>query len=112
MSQEPERPKRLVDSIRKHISSGSLNEKECAHIHEIQSIQPGSGGCEECLQTGDTWVHLRMCMTCGHIGCCNDSKNRHATQHFQATQHPIMKSLEPGEDWMWCFVDETRVSKP
>ena len=102
---------RLVDSIRKHISSGSLYEKECSHVHQIQDVSPGAKVCQECLETGDTWVHLRMCMACGHVGCCNDSKNKHASKHFHVTHHPIMKSLEPGEDWMWCFVDETKVSE-
>ena len=111
MSQNSKRPTRLVDSIRKHISSGSLYEKECSHVHQIQDVSPGAKVCQECLETGDTWVHLRMCMTCGHVGCCNDSKNKHSSKHFHVTHHPIMKSLEPGEDWMWCFVDETKVSK-
>jgi uncharacterized UBP type Zn finger protein len=79
----------------------------CAHIASIkQHVRPHTRGCEECLSTGDSWVHLRLCMQCGHVGCCNDSKNRHATKHFKATQHPIIRSLEPGETWGWCFVDE------
>lgn len=102
----------LVDSIRRHISSGTLNEKECAHRDQIRKVAPAASGCQECLEMGDTWVHLRMCMICGHVGCCNDSKNKHASAHFQTTQHPIMKSLEPGEDWLWCFIDETKVSLP
>ena len=110
MSRKSKGSNPLLDSIRKHISSGSLNEKECSHRDRIQDVTPNSEGCEECLALGDTWVHLRMCMTCGHVGCCNDSKNKHAAKHFHATGHPIMKSLEPGEDWMWCFVDETKVS--
>lgn len=109
---ESGRPLRLVESIRKHISSGSLHAKECSHLDQIRDGWAGGDACEECLQSGDTWVHLRMCMTCGKVGCCDDSKNKHASKHFKATQHPIMKSLEPGEDWMWCFVDETRVSRP
>lgn len=104
--------KSLVDSIRRHISSGTLHEKECAHRDQIRKVAPAASGCEECLEMGDTWVHLRMCMTCGNVGCCNDSKNKHAAGHFQTTNHPIMKSLEPGEDWLWCFIDETKVSVP
>src|SRR3970040_804082 len=111
MSQNSKRPMRLVDSIRKHISRGSLYEKECSHVHQIQDVSPGARVCQECLETGDTWVHLRMCMACGHVGCRNDSKNRRASKHFHVTHPPLMKSLEPGEDWMWCFVDETKVSK-
>jgi hypothetical protein len=73
-------------------------------------VTPSGGGCEDCLKTGDTWVHLRLCEACGHVGCCDDSKNRHATEHFRATAHPVIRSLEPGEDWRWCYVDELIVS--
>lgn len=78
----------------------------CAHLDEIQAVVPNTKGCEECLKIGDTWVHLRLCLTCGHVGCCDLSKNTHATQHFHATAHPIVQSLEPGEDWAWCYIDE------
>jgi uncharacterized UBP type Zn finger protein len=80
--------------------------KECTHRNLIQEVTPSAAGCEECLAMGDTWVHLRLCMICGHVGCCDVSKNKHATQHFHATGHPIIKSFEPGEDWMWCYVDQ------
>ena len=63
-------------------------------------------GCQECLKTGDTWVHLRLCLTCGHVGCCDSSKNKHATRHFHATKHPLIRSIEPGESWLWCYVDD------
>ncbi|NIO42356.1 MAG: hypothetical protein GTO41_20710 [Burkholderiales bacterium] len=112
MNQNAKRPTRLVDSIRKHISSGSLYEKECSHRDFIQDLTPRTEGCEKCLEIGDTWVHLRMCMTCGHVGCCSESKNNHAAKHFHATNHPIMRSIEPGENWLWCFVDETQLSPP
>ena len=62
-------------------------------------------GCEDCLATGDGWVHLRICVTCGHVGCCDDSPNRHATAHHETTGHPIIRSLEPGEQWSWCYLD-------
>jgi hypothetical protein len=79
----------------------------CSHLAEIdRHVRPRAKGCEECLRTGDSWVHLRLCMTCGHVGCCDDSKNRHATKHFHATAHPVIRSLEPGEHWAWCYVDE------
>jgi CPA2 family monovalent cation:H+ antiporter-2 len=82
-------------------------EPVCHHLATIRyRDRPKTRGCVECLAMGDTWVHLRMCTQCGHVGCCDDSKNRHATKHFQATSHPIMRSLEPGEEWGWCFVDE------
>lgn len=63
-------------------------------------------GCEECLQMGDRWVHLRRCLQCGHIGCCDSSKNKHATKHFHATKHPVVQSFEKGEAWKWCYLDE------
>lgn len=78
----------------------------CTHLDAVRTDQPSTDGCEECLRSGDTWVHLRLCRTCGHVGCCDDSKNRHARKHFQATTHPIITSIEPGESWSWCFVDE------
>jgi uncharacterized UBP type Zn finger protein len=79
---------------------------KCEHIKLIKPVKPSAKGCEDCLKTGDTWVHLRMCLLCGHVGCCDSSKNKHATKHFHGTQHPIMRSIEPGESWKWCYVDE------
>ena len=78
----------------------------CSHLASIRTNRPLSAGCEECLKLGDTWVHLRLCRMCGHVGCCDDSKNRHATRHYHATKHPIITSLESGENWSWCYVDE------
>jgi hypothetical protein len=78
----------------------------CSHLDQIQDVQPKTKGCEECMKSGDPWVHLRLCLTCGHVGCCDSSKNKHATKHFHRQKHPIMKSLERGESWGWCFVDE------
>ena len=78
----------------------------CPHVKQIRPVTPNTEGCEECLATGDRWVHLRLCLTCGHVGCCDSSKNKHATKHFHATGHPVMKSAEPGEDWGWCYIDE------
>jgi uncharacterized UBP type Zn finger protein len=80
---------------------------KCAHLGEIQPVHPLTPqGCEECLKTGSWWVHLRLCLSCGHVGCCDQSPNKHATKHFRGTSHPIMKSFEPGEDWGWCYVDQ------
>ena len=79
----------------------------CAHLAEIRDVRPGTPeGCEECLAIGSDWVHLRLCLSCGHVGCCDQSPNRHATKHFGRTKHPVMRSFEPGEDWGWCYVDE------
>jgi uncharacterized UBP type Zn finger protein len=78
----------------------------CPHIKQIRPVTPHSAGCEECLRTGDQWVHLRLCLTCGHVGCCDSSRNQHATKHFHATGHPIIQSAEPGETWGWCYLDQ------
>jgi uncharacterized UBP type Zn finger protein len=82
---------------------------ECTHQDQIRSVTAKTKGCEECLKTGDSWVPLRMCLSCGHVGCCDSSKNKHATKHFHRTKHAIMQSAEPGEDWRWCYVDEMYV---
>jgi uncharacterized UBP type Zn finger protein len=78
----------------------------CEHLSQIKSVTPSAKGCEDCLKTGDRWLHLRLCETCGHVGCCDSSPNRHATKHFQATRHPVIKSFEPGEEWGYCYVDD------
>jgi uncharacterized UBP type Zn finger protein len=80
--------------------------QNCTHLKEIRDVTPSGQGCKECLEMGDRWVHLRLCLECGHVGCCDSSKNKHATKHFHQTKHPIMKSFESGEDWRWCYVDE------
>lgn len=82
----------------------------CSHRDRIRDVEPHTDGCEECLKIGSRWVHLRMCRTCGHVGCCDSSPNRHATVHFRETGHPIARSIEPGESWSWCYVDEEVVS--
>jgi uncharacterized UBP type Zn finger protein len=78
----------------------------CTHVDQILDVSPEANGCVDCLAIGDTWLHLRLCMTCGHVGCCDSSKNKHASAHARATDHPIVESYEPGEDWFWCYVDE------
>jgi uncharacterized UBP type Zn finger protein len=83
---------------------------KCQHVSQIKNVKPSAKGCEECLKTGGTWVHLRMCLSCGHVGCCDSSPGTHATKHFHASGHPIMKSHQPGEDWMWCYVDNDFVT--
>ena len=80
--------------------------RRCNHLDFVKTGHQNSHGCEECLKMGDIWVHLHLCRACGHVGCCDDSKNKHATKHFHATRHPIITSIEPGEDWSWCFIDE------
>jgi len=78
----------------------------CTHTDQIKVTKPGKHVCEECVKTGDRWVHLRMCLTCGNVGCCDSSKNKHATKHFHGVGHPLMRCIEPGERWVWCYIDE------
>ena len=82
----------------------------CSHLDQINVLEPPAEipGCEDCLRIGATWVHLRMCQSCGHIGCCDSSPNRHATAHNRTTDHPIIRSVEPGEKWSWCYVDQAQ----
>jgi uncharacterized UBP type Zn finger protein len=84
---------------------------KCEHVEQIRDVKPKTRGCEECMKTGGKWVALRMCMTCGHVGCCDSSPGMHAREHFNKTKHPIIKSIEPGQDWMWCYVDKAYVEK-
>jgi len=86
---------------------GQLASEDCAHLDQINNVTPSAQGCEDCLKIGGTWVHLRICLVCGHVGCCDNSPNKHATKHFHATKHPLIQSFEPDEDWIWCYVDET-----
>ena len=81
---------------------------QCSHLDTVKFVDPPDEipGCEDCLKIGGWWVHLRMCQECGHIGCCDNSPNRHATAHYHETSHPVIRSVEPGEDWSWCYVDE------
>jgi uncharacterized UBP type Zn finger protein len=84
----------------------------CEHLAGLKLTPPNGKGCEECLKTGSEWVHLRVCLSCGHVGCCDSSPGRHATAHFKSTQHPLMASFQPGERWAWCFVDEAQLKVP
>jgi len=79
--------------------------ESCSHLDLINDVQPSANGCEDCLAIGGRWVHLRLCLTCGHVGCCDSSPNKHATAHFHSTDHPLVQSFEPGEDWVWCYAD-------
>ena len=97
---------RLASQIQKAIETGELDTDVCGHLSTIQDVVPSADGCEDCLKIGDTWVHLRLCLMCGHVGCCDDSKNKHATRHYHETEHPIIASYEEGEDWAWCYIDQ------
>ncbi len=84
----------------------------CEHEIGLEPAPPQTTGCAECLKTGTRWVHLRLCLTCGHVGCCDSSPGRHATRHAHQTAHPVMASFEPGERWAWCYVDQAQVDVP
>ena len=84
----------------------------CEHLDARNPVPPRSDGCEECLRMGTQWVHLRLCLRCGHVGCCDSSPMRHATRHFQEVDHPVVASFEPGERWAWCYVDEIELPVP
>jgi hypothetical protein len=79
---------------------------DCTHLDTIVNPAPSGDGCEDCVRIGSRWVHLRRCMACGHVGCCDNSPMRHATAHFHDSSHPIIQSYEPREEWLWCYVDE------
>jgi uncharacterized UBP type Zn finger protein len=86
---------------------------DCSHLDEVSrrtgGVTPSGHGCEECLASHGTWVHLRLCLTCGHVGCCDNSPNKHATKHFHTTKHPVIRSYEPGEDLGYCYPDDAFV---
>jgi len=91
-----------------------MAEDICAHLEKLdpdgrEPVHPSGHGCKECLEAGDEWVHLRLCMSCGHVGCCDSSPNKHATKHAHRTRHPTIKSFEPGEDWAYCYPDDLMI---
>lgn len=81
----------------------------CSHLNQVTVTETKEKTCPECVELGDRWFHLRMCLVCGHVGCCDQSKNKHATGHFKETQHPLIRSIQPGENWVWCYEDEEMV---
>jgi CPA2 family monovalent cation:H+ antiporter-2 len=100
-------PRYWVDTEQAILFVPTAPKSACSHLDQIQPVVPSARGCEECLKSGDDWVHLRLCLTCGHVGCCDSSKNKHATAHFAGTTHPLIQTLEPGEGWGWCYQDQS-----
>jgi uncharacterized UBP type Zn finger protein len=92
-----------------------MAESTCSHLSEVahrkQGVHPSAHGCSDCIAAGGVWVHLRLCLTCGHVGCCDNSPNKHATKHFHDTKHPVIRSYEPGEDWGYCYPDEAFIEE-
>jgi uncharacterized UBP type Zn finger protein len=82
-----------------------MTDPVCTHLDEAREVTPGANGCQDCLATGGRWLHLRLCMVCGHVGCCDNSPHRHATAHYGSSRHPLIQSFEPDEDWWWCYPD-------
>ncbi|HET7922628.1 MAG TPA: UBP-type zinc finger domain-containing protein [Gammaproteobacteria bacterium] len=89
------------------LTARQRDSSHCTHTHEAQTVSYTEHACPECVTAGDSWVQLRICMICGHVGCCDSSKNRHARAHYQSTGHPIIKTIEDGPDWAWCYPDDT-----
>src|SRR5947209_18353158 len=96
----------MAFSVVWNTNGGTSMEYTCEHLSEAEPVTPSADGCEDCIKEGAWWNHLRLCMTCGHVGCCDESPNRHASKHAHASKHHIITSFEPEEDWGWCFVDE------
>jgi uncharacterized UBP type Zn finger protein len=84
----------------------------CEHIEDIRPVTPSAKGCEDCLKIGARWVHLRLCLECGHVACCDSSPNKHATKHYHASEHAIVQSFEPGEEWCYCYPDDLFYEEP
>lgn len=95
-----------VDWLRNLRSNDELADVGCQHKDQIHDVKPSADGCEDCLKSGDRWVHLRMCLACGYAGCCDSSRNKHASKHARNAGHPLITSQEPGENWVYCFIDE------
>jgi hypothetical protein len=86
---------------------------DCTHYVGLGKVKPSANGCEDCLREGSRWLHLRLCMHCGHVGCCDSSPKKHATAHWNKTHtHPVIRSFEPGEDWWWCYADQVGFEVP
>jgi uncharacterized UBP type Zn finger protein len=103
----------LLSPVFGESSQGGHMQVACTHLDQIRKVTPHTPqGCEECLKIGSRWVHLRLCLECGHVGCCDSSLHKHATKHFHHTGHPIMQSFEPGESWAWCYIDAVELELP
>ena len=83
----------------------------CTHLDQMVVTETDEHACEDCVRIGGRWVHLRLCLSCGHVGCCDSSPNRHATRHWRESAHPLVRSIEPGERWVWCYADEVMAAE-
>ena len=104
---------RAKNAILRRLWTGSFRRKSCSHLDQVHNPQPSARVCQECVALGDTWPALRMCMTCGYVGCCDKAKNQHSAKHFESTGHPIIRPYrERGMDWLWCRVDKALLDPP
>jgi uncharacterized UBP type Zn finger protein len=101
---------RIASKLQNLVAKNELDSEGCAHLAEMKDVTPSAEGCENCLKSGDEWVNLRLCLTCGHVGCCDNSKNKHATRHHHETDHPMIVSFELEEEWVFCYPDEVTIS--
>jgi uncharacterized UBP type Zn finger protein len=97
----------FVQSLRRFTVDDQIEPPHCSHLEQIRAVRPSNlTGCEDCMKAGYRWVHLRVCLTCGYVGCCDSSIHKHASKHVQASGHQLVKSFEPGEVWLWCYADK------
>jgi len=104
-------PVLIPEAMLKLVFNGTLKEPECTHLDQIKVTEPSTDVCEQCVASGDDWPAVRMCLTCGFVGCCDTSVNRHMKKHFEETGHPVFRSIQPNESWVWCYVDNVIMSK-
>lgn len=97
----------LGDGIRRVLFQRSFKHRTCQHLDAVADVSPPERGCSACVEEGTRPVHLRMCLTCAHVGCCDSSRAKHARRHYERTGHPLIRSIEPGEHWTWCYVDRS-----
>jgi uncharacterized UBP type Zn finger protein len=109
MPKTPAEP-RIPEFILRLVFTRRLSEKTCSHLDQIQFREAETDVCQDCVALGDSWPNLRMCLICGYVGCCDTSKNKHMHQHIEETGHPLIRSIEPGEGWIWCYPDEAFIS--
>jgi uncharacterized UBP type Zn finger protein len=104
---------RLLNVFLRRAWTGQFTRRPCSHLDMVNNVKPASEVCEQCVALGDRWPALRMCLTCGHVGCCEKTRNQHALKHFQATGHPLVRPYkERGMNWIWCYLDETLLDSP
>lgn len=100
-----------LDEVRRVVFQRSFAHRECTHLDTVQESSPRPGPCNDCVREGTRTVHLRMCLTCGVVACCDSSPGRHARRHHEQTGHPLIRSVEPGEEWVWCYLDRAYLSR-